>query len=322
MDEIVEIRIPDIGDFADVLVIEVLIKEGDQIVEEQALVSLESDKATMEVPSPWGGRIESVELGVGDKVSKGAVIAKISRSSATPERNPSLEASPFERQSEIISDAEFDLVVIGAGPGGYSAAFRAADLGLKVALVERYSVLGGVCLNVGCIPSKALLHIAAVKEEAQRIAAHGVRFEEAVVDLGALRSFKDGTVKRLTDGLSQMAKARKVEIIEGSAKFGSAHHLIASTDEGKTRSVRFKMCAIATGSSAVRLPSLPRDARVVSSTGALRLPSVPKRMLVVGGGIIGLEMATVYSALGARVDLVERLPELLSGLAKAECASI
>ncbi|MGY3564301.1 dihydrolipoamide dehydrogenase [Bradyrhizobium sp. USDA 4463] len=317
MDELIEIRVPDIGDFADVLVMEILIKEGDQIVEEQALLSLESDKATMEVPSPWAGRIESVALSVGDKVSKGTVIAKIARSSITR----SVEASPIERQSEIGPGAEFDLVVIGAGPGGYSAAFRAADLGLRVALVERHNVLGGVCLNVGCIPSKALLHIAAVKEEAQRIAAHGVRFEQAVIDLGALRSFKDGTVKRLTDGLGQMAKARKVEIIEGSAKFASAHHLIASADEGKMRSLRFKMCVIATGSSAVRLPMLPQDARVVSSTGALGLPSVPKRMLVVGGGIIGLEMATVYSALGARVDLVERLPELLTGV-DSEAVSI
>ncbi|QQO23688.1 dihydrolipoyl dehydrogenase [Bradyrhizobium diazoefficiens] len=315
MAETVEIRVPNIGDFKDVSVMEILIKEGDEIAADQALLAVESDKATMEIPSPWAGRIESVALKIGDKVSEGTVVAKIARSnSPSSERKILAKVSQSTGRHEADVETEFDLAVIGAGPGGYSAAFRAADLGLKVVLIERYNVLGGVCLNVGCIPSKALLHVAAIKEEAERIAENGILFGDAAIDLQALRSFKDATIKRLTDGLGQMAKARKVEIISGTAKFGSPHHLIVATAKGETRSIGFKKCVIATGSSAVRLPMLPLDSRVVDSTGALQLQSVPNRMLVVGGGIIGLEMATIYSALGARVDIVERLPELLAGV--------
>ncbi|WP_342709867.1 dihydrolipoyl dehydrogenase [Bradyrhizobium sp. B124] len=311
MTQISEIRVPDIGDFKDVAVIEVLIKTGQIIVEDEALLTVESEKATMEIPSPSAGRIESVTVKVGDKVSQGTVIAKIVGSKpASAEDRVAVQLKSHDPQLA----AEFDLVVVGAGPGGYSAAFRAADLGMKVALIERYDVLGGVCLNVGCIPSKALLHVAGVKEEAQRIASSGIRFDPPVIDLDALRSFKSATVKRLTDGLSQMAKARKVEIVHGSAKFESPIRLSVTSGGGETRAVGFKTCVIAAGSSAVRLPMMPKDPRIVDSTGALQLREVPRRMLVIGGGIIGLEMATVYSALGARVDVVERLPELLSGV--------
>jgi len=310
--EKMEVRVPDIGDFKDVPVVEVLVKQGDDVAVEQALATIETDKATMEVPSPLAGRVESVALKVGDKVSHGTLIATISTSSSKPSAPPSNPQIVGTCRTE--GEAVYDLAVIGGGPGGYSAAFRAADLGMKVVVIERHKVLGGVCLNVGCIPSKALLHVAGIKEEAERIASLGVKFGEAAIDLGALRDFKVATVKRLTDGLSQMAKARNVEIVQGTAKFGSSDHLTVELASGGDRTIRFRQCIIAAGSSAVHLPFLPKDPRIVDSTGALQLPFVPKKLLVIGGGIIGLEMATVYGALGARVDVVERLPELLSGV--------
>jgi dihydrolipoamide dehydrogenase len=310
----IEIRVPDIGDFKDVPIIEMLVAEGEMVAREQALLTIESDKATMEVPCPQAGRILSLKAKVGDKISRGSLIALL----AAEEANHALEAGPDAVEAHAVAGdaaaADFDLAVIGGGPGGYSAAFRAADLGLRVALVERHKTLGGVCLNVGCIPSKALLHVAAAKEQAERLGDCGIKFAEATIDLNALRQFKRKTVQQLTDGLRDMAKARKVEVIEGEACFTAAHRLRIATSGGGTLSVAFKNCVIATGSSAVRLPMLPSHPRVVTSTGALDVNFVPERLLVVGGGIIGLEMATVYSALGSRVDVIERLPMLLTGV--------
>lgn len=322
MVEALETHVPDIGDFKDVEVVEILVKDGDRVVQEQPLITVETDKATMEVPSPHAGQIASVALKVGDRVSRGTLIAVIVQTEGEGANAASSSRAPLaarDAPAATSSDhdsapVDFDLAVIGSGPGGYSAAFRAADLGLKVVLVERYDVLGGVCLNVGCIPSKAFLHVAAVKEEAQRLAAHGVRFGEPVIDLQKLRSYKAATVKRLTDGLSHMANARKVEVVNGYATFASAHCLQVVSGDGAVRTISFRNCVIATGSTATRLPFLPQDRRIVTSTGALRLDNIPKRILVVGGGIIGLEMATVYSALGARIDIIEKLPNILAGV--------
>ena len=322
MVEALETHVPDIGDFKDVEVVEILVKDGDRVVQEQSLITIETDKATMEIPSPHAGQIASVALKVGDRVSRGTLIAVIVQTEGEGANAASSSRAPLaarDAPAATSSDhdsapVDFDLAVIGSGPGGYSAAFRAADLGLKVVLVERYDVLGGVCLNVGCIPSKAFLHVAAVKEEAQRLAAHGVRFGEPVIDLQKLRSYKAATVKRLTDGLSHMANARKVEVVNGYATFASAHCLQVVSGDGAVRTISFRNCVIATGSTATRLPFLPQDRRIVTSTGALRLDNIPKRMLVVGGGIIGLEMATVYSALGARIDIIEKLPNILAGV--------
>lgn len=311
MKRTIEISVPDIGDFKDIEIVDVLVAVGDVVTAEQALITAESDKATLEIPSPVAGTIASLLLKVGDKVSKGTTIAALVPADANQADAP----IPIPvKAADADGGRRFDLVVIGGGPGGYSAAYRAADLGLTVAIVERYETLGGVCLNVGCIPSKALLHIAAVKEEAERIADKGVRFSEPAIDLDALRKFKNGTVKKLTDGLSQMAGARKVTVIRGVAQFESAQRLTVIEAQGATSRVTFASCIIATGSSAVKLDVFPDDKRVVTSSGALRLDAIPERMLVVGAGIIGLEMATVYSALGARIDVVERLSDVLAGL--------
>jgi dihydrolipoamide dehydrogenase len=319
MTSVQEIRIPDIGDFKDIPIIEILVKPGDEIDVDQPILTLESDKATLEVPSPVKGRIESLLVKLGDRLSKDSPIATIAtaegddRPTPPPQRasvaTPAVAAEPTSTGGEV----DYDLIVIGAGPGGYSAAYRAADLGLKVAIVDRNETLGGVCLNVGCIPSKALLHVAAVAEEATALADHGVTFAPPQYDLAKLRAFKSGTVKKLTDGLEQMAKMRKVAAIRGTATFGSKNSL--KIDGGNGMSVlSFRSCIIAAGSSPVHLPVLPHDPRILDSTGALELPFVPKRMLVVGGGIIGLEMATVYSALGAKIDVVERLDGILAGV--------
>jgi dihydrolipoamide dehydrogenase len=315
VEEIREIRVPDIGDFKDVEVVEILVSTGDVVGLEEPVIAVESEKGTMEIPSPQAGRIESVTVKLGEKVSQGAIIAKISCSLPNVLEAASIaDVIGVEQSHRTDVSGSFDLAVIGGGPGGYSAAFRAADLGLKVVLVERHQVLGGVCLNVGCIPSKALLHVVAVKEGAERIAEKGIKFGEASIDLEVLRAFKRATVKRLTDGLSQMAKARKVEVVHGRATFGSPNHLNAVLQNGETRAIGFKSCVIAAGSSSVQLAVLADSPRVVDSTGALQLEFIPNRMLIVGGGIIGLEMATVYSALGARVDVVERLSDLLAGV--------
>jgi dihydrolipoamide dehydrogenase len=297
----VEIRVPDIGDFADVPVIEILVAPGDTIAPEDPLVTLESDKATMDVPSPLAGTVESIAVNVGDKVSQGTVLLVAAQDGAAPAETPPAAPAPAaERTTEVL--------VLGAGPGGYTAAFRAADLGKRVTLVERYERLGGVCLNVGCIPSKALLHVARVIAESEEAASQGVRFGEPEIDLDGVRAFKQSAVDRLTGGLGGLAKQRKVEVVHGVARFTGPNVV-----EVDGEAIAFEQCIIAVGSYAARPPGFPEDPRIVDSTGALELPDVPGRLLVVGGGIIGLEMATVYDALGARVTVVEMLDQLIPG---------
>jgi len=317
-----EVRVPDIGDFKEVEVIEVLVKPGDAVTKEQSLITLESDKATMEIPSPQAGVVKALRVKVGDKVSKGSTILELEAqeesaaaaapSKEKPKATPPASPSPLDRGAESAADVECDVVVLGAGPGGYSAAFRAADLGLRTVIVERYPVLGGVCLNVGCIPSKALLHTAAVIDAARGLAEHGVSFGEPKVDLAKLRAFKDKVVGKLTGGLATMAKLRKVTVLTGKGTFVDPHHIAVETKEGR-KTVRFANAIIAAGSQAAKLPLLPEDPRIVDSTGALELKSIPKKMLVVGGGIIGLEMGTVYSTLGTRLDVVEMMDGLMLG---------
>lgn len=329
---LIEVKVPDIGDFSGVDVIEVNVKPGDVIEKEQTLITLESDKASMEVPSDVAGTVKEIKIKAGDKVSQGTVIAIVeaSASAAAPAPAPAKapEApkpaavapapaaapapAPQAGSSSGSADIECDMLVLGAGPGGYSAAFRAADLGMKTVLVERYSTLGGVCLNVGCIPSKALLHTALVVEEAQALASHGITFGKPQVELDKLRDFKGGVVKKLTTGLAGMAKARKVEVVTGVGAFVDPYHMEVQGENGK-KIVKFKQAIIAAGSQAVKLPFMPEDPRVVDSTGALELRQLPKRMLVIGGGIIGLEMATVYSTLGAEIDVVEMMDGLMMG---------
>ncbi|WP_042301073.1 dihydrolipoyl dehydrogenase [Paraburkholderia kururiensis] len=328
---LVEVKVPDIGDFKDVDVIEVNIKPGDVIEKEQSLLTLESDKASMEVPSDVAGTVKEVRIKPGDKVSQGTVVALVEAgvaaaaapaapaaaavpapAAATPAAAPKAAAAAQAGSYSGNADIECDMLVLGAGPGGYSAAFRAADLGMKTVLVERYSTLGGVCLNVGCIPSKALLHTALVLDEAEALAGHGITFGKPQIDLDKLRAFKAGVVKKLTGGLAGMAKARKVEVATGVGTFVGPNHMEVQGEAGK-KVVRFKQAIIAAGSQAVKLPFLPDDPRIVDSTGALELPQIPQRMLVIGGGIIGLEMATVYSTLGAQIDVVEMLDGLMMG---------
>ncbi len=328
---IVDLNVPDIGDFDSVEVIEILVKAGDTIQAEQSLITVESDKASMEIPAERGGVVKEILVKLGDKVSQGTPVVRIEAAddgaasaapaapaqaapAAAPASAPAAAASaPAPAQFSGAADGEYDVLVLGAGPGGYSAAFRAADLGLKVVLVERYATLGGVCLNVGCIPSKALLHTVGVLEEAKSLAAHGIAFGEPAIDLDKLRGYKDSVVGKLTGGLAGMAKARKVTVIQGVGTFADPHHLTVAKADGGQATVKFASAIIAAGSQSVKLPFLPDDPRIVDSTGALALKSVPKRMLIVGGGIIGLEMGTVYSALGARLDVVEMLPTLMTG---------
>ena len=349
----VEVKVPDIGDFKEVEVIEILVKVGDQIVPEQSLLTVESDKASMEIPSSVAGTVKVIRAKIGDKVAEGSVIFEVeaaldlapaAKPSATPESKPTTPASPSALPSSAPPapasplpigatpgltsassftgkvDFECEMLVLGAGPGGYSAAFRAADLGMNTILLERYATLGGVCLNVGCIPSKALLHSAAVVDEAKAMAKHGISFGEPIIDLDKLRGWKDGVVGKLTTGLVGMAKARKVTVVRGYGNFIDAHHVEVETTTGTGQDrtgakqvIRFAKAVIAAGSQPVHLPFLPDDPRIVDSTWALKLASKPKRMLVIGGGIIGLEMATVYSTLGARVDVVEMLDGLMPG---------
>ena len=333
----VEVKVPDIGDFKNVPVVEVLVKPGDTVQPEDPLVTLESDKATLEVPSPAAGVVKELKLKIGDKVSQGSLIltldaadtapasAKPTPSSAQPAVTDTAPQPPMPAAKSSTSftgsvDVECDMLVLGAGPGGYSAAFRAADLGMKTVLVERYASLGGVCLNVGCIPSKALLHVAAVMDEAAHFADLGVSFGKPNVDIAKLRAHKNKVVGKLTGGLAAMAKGRQVTVVRGYGRFVDAHRLeveVTSGDgqdkSGVTKVVGFKQAIIAVGSMPVRLPFAPEDPRIVDSTGALEMPGVPKRMLVIGGGIIGLEMATVYSALGSRIEVVEMLDGLMTG---------
>ncbi len=320
-----EVTVPDIGDFKDVEVIEVLVKAGDQVEKEQPLIALESDKATMEIPSPEAGVVAALRIKLGDKVSQGSPILTLERTPAQPSQGeagdrgaaaaptpPAAASAPAGREADRAADLECDLLVLGAGPGGYSAAFRAADLGLRTVLVERYATLGGVCLNVGCIPSKALLHTAGVIDAARALAAHGVAFGEPKIDLDKLRAFKDRVVGKLTGGLAAMAKARKVTVLRGVGTFVDPHHLGVETGAGR-KTVRFASAIVAAGSQAAKLPFLPQDPRVVDSTAALELRGAVRRMLVIGGGIIGLEMGTVYSTLGARLEVVELLDGLMPG---------
>ena len=341
----IEVKVPDIGDFKDVPVIEVLVKPGDKVAKETSLVTLESDKATMDVPSPVEGTVKEVKVKVGDKVGEGTLIVTVESDAAaapSPQPSPASGSAPVSTQGSPLpagegsggrgtpvpgaksysgkADVECEMLVLGAGPGGYSAAFRSADLGMKTVLVERYAALGGVCLNVGCIPSKALLHTAAAMEEVVALGVHGIAYGDAKIDLPKLRTFKEGVVKKLTGGLSGMAKARKVEVVRGIGRFLDPHHLEVSTTtgagqdkSGEKKVVKFDKCIIAAGSQAIELPFMPDDPRVVDSTGALELASIPKRMLVVGAGIIGLEMATVYSALGSKIDIVEMLDIMMAG---------
>ena len=331
-----EIRVPDIGDFKEVTVIEVLVKAGDTIKVEQSLITVESDKASMEIPASAGGVVKEMKVKVGDKVAMGTVLLSLETgASAAPVPEPVAPAvpAPPTAPASVVqlatpapaaasysgsADIECDMLVLGAGPGGYSAAFRAADLGMKTVLVERYPVLGGVCLNVGCIPSKALLHVAAVMDEAAHFADIGISFAKPEIDLGKLRAHKNKVVGKLTGGLSAMAKMRKVTVLTGLGEFADPHHLTVTDSDGKSQTVRFKNAVIAAGSEAVKLPFLQTpqlrdDPRIVTSTGALELRQKPERMLVIGGGIIGLEMGTVYSTLGARLDVVEMLDGLMQG---------
>lgn len=332
MSNVVEVKVPDIGDFDAVEVIEVLVAVGDSIKAEQSLITVESDKASMEIPSSHAGVVKSLSVKVGDKVKEGSVVLQVELAAnsavnapvaAMPVPTPAPAAPQAVAATQAVVapaasaftgkvDSKCDLLVLGAGPGGYSAAFRAADLGLSVVLVERYSTLGGVCLNVGCIPSKALLHTAAVLEEAQALADHGISFGKPKIDLDKLRAFKDGVIGKLTGGLAGMAKARKVTVIQGLGEFASPHHLTVKGATG-SQTIEFAQAIIAAGSQSVKLPFMPEDERVVDSTGALLLRNIPKKMLIVGGGIIGLEMGTVYSALGARLDVVEMQDGLMLG---------
>jgi dihydrolipoamide dehydrogenase len=322
MSETVTIHVPDIGDFAEVEVIEVLVGVGDSVSEEQSLITLESDKASMEVPSPRAGKVTALKIMVGDRVSEGVAILelepaaaaeKVAEAPAANDSPPSAPAPQAAAPSGAAADHDCQVLVLGAGPGGYTAAFRAADLGLDVVLVERYPRLGGVCLNVGCIPSKALLHTAAILSETQEMAAHGITFGKPKIDLDKLRGFKDGVIGQLTKGLAGLAKQRKVRVLHGEASFVSPHELDIDND-GKRERVRFDHAIIAAGSQSARIPGFPyEDPRLVDSTGALELRDIPGRMLVIGGGIIGLEMACVYDALGSKVSVVELTGELIPG---------
>ena len=343
MSEAMQVKVPDIGDFKSVAVIEILVQPGETITKEQSLISVESDKATMEIPSPADGIVGELLINIGDKVSEGSPILTLTVTSAAAEKKlapanakvaastPSVSATqtgqsaataathtaaprpmPVAASEGAPADMECDVVVLGAGPGGYSAAFRAADLGRRVILIERYDTLGGVCLNVGCIPSKALLHVAAVADEAQALAAHGIRFGAPQIDLDALRGWKSQVVGKLTNGLAGMAKARKVNVVHGVGTFTDAHHL-SVVRGAEVKRIRFTQAIIAAGSQAAKIPGFPEDPRIVDSTGALELRVLPKRMLVIGGGIIGLEMGTVYSTLGARLDVVEMQDALMLG---------
>ena len=317
-----EVKVPDIGDFEDVPIIEIHVAVGDEVSPEDPLVTLESDKATMDIPAPSAGKVSDLKVALEDKVSEGSVLlvldsvdgAPAASDAAEPEIVEEPEQAPAPPASSFEGDVDerTQVVVIGSGPGGYAAAFRAADLGLQTTLVERYASLGGVCLNVGCIPSKALLHAAKVIGEAKDMAAHGVTFGDPQIDLPALGAWKDSVVGKLTGGLAGLAKQRKVNVVQGTAEFASDHVLKVATDDGE-RTIGFDHAIIAVGSSSVTLPFIPEDPRVMDSTGALELEDVPGRLLVIGGGIIGLEMATVYESLGAEVTVVELLEGLMPG---------
>jgi len=335
---LIEVKVPDIGDFKDIDIIEVLVKPGDVIKKEQSLITVESDKASMEIPSSHEGVVKELKVSVGSKVSEGVTILLLEASTTSAVATPApvsaapaaVAPAPVAAASNVPApqagsysgavDHECEMLVLGAGPGGYSAAFRSADLGMNTILVERYATLGGVCLNVGCIPSKALLHVAAVMDEAAHFADLGVEFGAPKLNLEKLRAHKAKVVGKLTGGLAGMAKARKVTTVRGVGSFLDAHHLQVELTQGEGQEksgtqkvIRFQKAIIAAGSAVVNLPFVPQDPRIIDSTGALELRQVPKRLLVIGGGIIGLEMATVYSTLGARIEVVEMLDGLMAG---------
>ncbi|MCO6426955.1 dihydrolipoyl dehydrogenase [Nitrosomonas communis] len=322
MANLVKVEVPDIGDFKDVSVIEVLVKPGDEVEQETSLIALETDKASIEVPSPHAGIVKEMHVKVGDKVSQGSLIVTLEAAVSAVEEaaiqanasNPAIAtASETQPAMSTRGAVHAEVVVLGAGPGGYTAAFRAADLGKQVVLIERYPTLGGVCLNVGCIPSKALLHVAKVITEAKEIEQQGIVFGKPKVAIDQLRSWKESVVGKLTKGLAALARQRKVDIIQGSGKFVSPHMIEVNTAEGVT-TVSFDHCIIAAGSTAARIPGFPYDdPRLMDSTDALELADIPKRMLVIGGGIIGLEMATVYDALGSQISIVEQMDQLIPG---------
>ncbi len=325
----IEVKVPNIGDFKEVEVIEVMVKPGDTIKVDQSLITVESDKASMEIPASHAGVVKELKIKVGDKVAEGSLLL-ILEESAGAAPAPAAAAAPAPAASAPAAaapaaapapagsyagqvDVECDMMVLGAGPGGYSAAFRAADLGMSTVLIERYPTLGGVCLNVGCIPSKALLHVAAVIDESASMSKHGITFAKPEVDVDQLRGWKEQVVGKMTGGLSGMAKARKVTVVQGVGQFVGPNHIEVTAADGTRKVVGFKNAIIAAGSSVVKLPFVPEDPRIVDSTGALELRAIPKKMLVIGGGIIGLEMAHVYSTLGARIDVVEMMDGLMQG---------
>ena len=329
---LIELKVPDIGGHDNVDIIDVAVKVGDTVAVDDTLITLETDKATMDVPAETAGVVKEVKVAVGGKISEGEVIVVVEAAAGDA---PKAEAAPAPAATEApkaaapapqaasfagSADADYDVVVLGGGPGGYSAAFAAADQGLKTAIIERYATLGGVCLNVGCIPSKALLHNAAVIDEVKHLAANGIKFGEPEIDIDMLRGYKEKVIGKLTGGLAGMAKARKVDVIRGNAQFVSANHFevaettgTGSEETGSKKTVAFKNAIIAAGSRVTKLPFIPEDPRIVDSTGALELKAVPGKMLIIGGGIIGLEMGTVYSTLGARLDVVEMMDGLMQG---------
>jgi dihydrolipoyl dehydrogenase len=330
----IDLAVPDLGGFQDVPVIDVLVSAGDSVAIDTPLITLETEKASMDVPAAAAGKVVEVLVKRGEKVSTGTLIARIESDSASSKAEPAAAAPPAEAPTpqaqrsegvrapaapaaapagkEEAADRATQLLVLGAGPAGYTAAFRAADLGLQVTLVERWASLGGVCLNVGCIPSKALLHAAKVIDDADEMSAHGISFGAPSIDLPQLRAWKESVVKKLTGGLRVLAKQRKVEVVQGAGRFVSPH-VVEVTGTGGTTRIRFDQCIIAAGSEATRLPGLPDDPRIMDSTGALELPEFAGKLLIIGGGIIGLEMACVYDALGSRVSVVELLPQLMPG---------
>ncbi|PWF49415.1 dihydrolipoyl dehydrogenase [Massilia glaciei] len=332
---IIEVKVPNIGDFKEVEVIELMVKVGDTIKVDQSLITVESDKASMEIPSSSAGVVREILVKVGDKVAEGSPLLMIDEAAGAAA--PALDAAPAAQAPAVAPasaanadapsaapapvgvsyagkvDIECDMMVLGAGPGGYSAAFRSADLGMNTVLVERFATLGGVCLNVGCIPSKALLHVAAVIDETASMSKHGIAFAKPEIDIDQLRGWKEKVIGKMTTGLTGMAKMRKVNVVRGVGQFLGPNHIEVTGIDGGKQVVAFKKAIIAAGSSVVKLPFVPDDPRIVDSTGALELRAIPKKMLVIGGGIIGLEMAHVYSTLGARIDVVEMLDGLMQG---------
>jgi len=336
MSQTIEVKVPDIGDFKDVAVIEVFVKTGDKVEAEQSLITLETDKAAMEVPCPGAGVVKALKVKVGDKVSQGSVILTLEQDQGSriedrakpaastpapaapskPAVAPAPQSSILNPQSFVKGDLHAEVLVLGAGPGGYTAAFRAADLGKQVVLIEKFASLGGVCLNVGCIPSKALLHVAKVITEAEEVSHHGVTFGKPKIDIDGIRAWKESVIAKSTGGLSMLAKQRKVQVVQGTAKFTSPNLVTVETKDGK-KTISFDTAIIAAGSSVARIPGFPYDdTRIIDSTGALQLRDVPKRMLIIGGGIIGLEMATVYDALGSKISVVELMDQLMPGADK------